>query len=44
MTGKWKWAIGTSIAWNVINTIAYYNYHYWFARMVRLGVGEHHEV
>jgi len=37
LTGKWKWAIGTSIAWNVINTFLYYNYHYWFARIFVIG-------
>ena len=42
LTGEWKWAIGTSIAWNVINTFLYYNYHYWFARLFKIG-GEHNE-
>ena len=37
MTGNWKWAIGTSIVWNIINTILYYNYHYWFASVFKLG-------
>jgi len=34
---EWKWAISSSIAWNVLNTILYYNYHYWFARLFKLG-------
>lgn len=38
ITSEWKWAIGTSLAWNAINTVAYYNYHYWFARLVKLGI------
>jgi len=38
ITGEWKWAIGTSLVWNAINTAAYYNYHYWFARLVKLGI------
>ena len=37
ITGSWKWAIGTSITWNIINTCLYYNYHYWFARLFKLG-------
>ena len=37
LTGKWKWAVGTSIVWNLINTFLYYNYHYWFARIFKLG-------
>lgn len=37
LTHEWKWAVGTSVAWNVVNTAAYYNYHYWFARLFKLG-------
>ena len=37
LTGRWKWAVGTSLVWNVINTCLYYNYHYWFARFFKLG-------
>ena len=34
---EWKWAIGSSLLWNVFNTLLYYNYHYWFARVCKLG-------
>jgi len=34
---EWKWAVGTSIMWNIINTGLYLNYHYWFARICKLG-------
>lgn len=37
LTREWKWAIGTSVTWNIINTCLYYNYHYFFARLVKLG-------
>ena len=37
LTHRWKWAISTSLAWNVLNTAVYYNYHYWFARLFKLG-------
>lgn len=37
ITGKFKWAIGASVSWNVVNTMLYYNYHYWFARLFKLG-------
>ncbi len=37
LTGKWEWAIGISIVWNIINTFLYYNYHYWFAKLFRIG-------
>ena len=36
ITGEWKWAIGISLAWNIINIGLYYNYHYWFARLYKL--------
>jgi len=39
LTGRWKWAIGASIGWNIINTILYYNWHYWFARLFKIGKG-----
>jgi hypothetical protein len=38
ITGQWKWAIGTSLILNVVSLCAYYIYHYWFARLVKLGV------
>ena len=34
---RWEWAISSSIIWNLFNTLLYYNYHYWFARLVKLG-------
>ena len=37
LTREWKWAIGTSLAWNIINTLLYYNYHYWFSRIFKIG-------
>jgi adenylylsulfate kinase len=37
LIGQWKWAFGTSIAWNIINTFLYYNYHYWFAKLFSIG-------
>lgn len=37
LTGQWKWAIGVSIVLNVVSMLAYYNYHYWFARLFKLG-------
>jgi len=37
LTGEWKWAIGVTLAWNCANTFLYYNYHYWFARVCKLG-------
>jgi len=40
LTGEWKWAIGASLAWGLINTFLYYNYHYWFARLFKIGVEE----
>jgi len=36
ITGSWRWALGTSLIWNVINTFLYYNYHYWFARLFKI--------
>ena len=40
LTGQWKWAISTSIIWNILNTLLYYNYHFWFAKMFVLGKGK----
>jgi len=37
LTGKFGWAISTSIVWNILNTFLYYNYHYWFAKFFKLG-------
>lgn len=34
---EWKWAISSSLIWNAFNTMLYYNYHYWFGRLVKLG-------
>lgn len=39
----WEWAIGSSIIWNTLNTLLYFNWHYWFARMVKLGVNRDEE-
>ena len=36
--GQWKFAIETSILLNVVSICAYYTYHYWFARLFKLGV------
>jgi len=36
-TWKWEWAVSSSIIWNIFNTALYYNYHYWFARLCKLG-------
>jgi len=37
--GTWNWnlSIGSSLAWNLVNIILYYNYHYWFARAIKIG-------
>jgi hypothetical protein len=32
-----KYAFGTSIAWNLINTCLYYTYHYFWSRIFKLG-------
>lgn len=37
---KWEWAVSSSIIWNICNTFLYFNWHYWFARLVKLGVDE----
>lgn len=37
LTHQWKWAIGTSLAWNCVNMCLYYNYHYWFAKLFKMG-------
>jgi len=36
-TGEFKLAISISIVWNIINMGCYYLYHYWFARLFKLG-------
>jgi len=36
-TWEWSWAISSSLIWNVFNTALYYNYHYWFARLFKIG-------
>lgn len=36
--GQWKWAIETSMVLNMVSLCAYYVYHYWFARLVKLGM------
>ena len=38
LTHNWRWAIETSIAWNVINTLVYCNYRYWLARLIKMGM------
>lgn len=37
LTGEWQWAVSTSVIWNLVSTCLYYNYHYWFARLLKLG-------
>ena len=37
ITGKFELALGTSLAWNIINMAWYYVYHYSFASMFKLG-------
>lgn len=37
---EWKWAISSSILWNIFNTLIYFNWHYWFARVCKLGKEE----
>jgi len=37
LTGKFKFAISTSLAWNAINMTWYYIYHYFFARLFKIG-------
>lgn len=37
ITGNFKLAIGTSVAWNCINMCLYYLYHYTFLRMFKIG-------
>ena len=36
-TGEWKWAVGTSMTWSIINFLLYLNWHYWFSRLVKMG-------
>lgn len=37
ITGEFKLALGTSIAWNCINMAWYWTYHYYFIRLFKLG-------
>lgn len=37
LTGQWKWAITSSLSWNLVNTVLYYNFHYWLARIFKVG-------
>ena len=37
MTGKFKFAIGTSLSWNVINVLWYILYHYVFLKTNKVG-------
>jgi len=37
LTGSFRWAIGTSLAWNCVNMCCYYLYHYVFLRMFKMG-------
>ena len=44
ITGEWKLAMEASLILSVITMLAYYNYHYWFARLFKLGInGEQNE-
>ncbi len=36
-TWEWKWAVSSSIIWNVLNTLLYYNWHINFARYFKVG-------
>jgi hypothetical protein len=38
ITGQWAQTIGLVSALTLINLVTYYTYHYWFARLVKLGV------
>lgn len=37
LTGQWKWAITSSVSWNLVNTLLYYNFHYWLAKLFKVG-------
>jgi hypothetical protein len=37
MTRELKPAFGSSVAWNGINLLLYYTYHYMFYRMFKMG-------
>jgi len=37
LTSEWRWAIGTSLGWNVVNVICYYLYHWVILKMFRFG-------
>ena len=37
LTGEWSVALKGSVGWLVIGTLVYYNYHYWFARLFKIG-------
>lgn len=37
LTGKWQLALTASLLSNLVTMVLYYNYHYWFARLFRIG-------
>ena len=37
VTGNCGWSIGISTVWSTINMVLYYNWHYWFARLFKIG-------
>jgi len=37
LQGSWKWAVGTSIVWNIINMCLYYTWHISFAKLFKVG-------
>jgi len=37
ITGEWKLAIKGSLLWNSINVTLYYLYHYFWAKLFKLG-------
>ena len=37
LTGDWALAIKGSILWNILNVGLYYIYHYFFAKMFKIG-------
>ena len=34
---EWKWAISSSIIWNIVNTVLYFNWHLLFASFFKVG-------
>ena len=37
LTGRFAWAVGTSLAWNAVNVACYYLYHILFAKTFAVG-------